>query len=295
MRSMSATRRHTALPRDPAPSKWKYRYHRMMLTPGFRGLFCIGLPFVLIVILVFSWYSNDGNRRTAIAKFQEIKMSFQHRPEFMVASLDVIGADDALIKIVLEQLPITFPMSSFKLDLEAMRGTVEALDAVRSVQVRVGDAGVLTVDITPRTPVALWRDGLNLRLLDEDGRFAGSVATRADRLDLPLIAGDGAQTHIREALVLFRDAEPIAKRLRGLVRVGERRWDVVLDRDQRILLPSENPVAALDRVIALHQARDMLGRDVAVVDMRNGNRPTLRMNKEAADAFRRASHTEAEN
>ena len=176
-----------------------------------------------------------------------------------------------------------------------MRGTVEALDAVRSVQVRVGDAGVLTVDITPRTPVALWRDGLNLRLLDEDGRFAGSVATRADRLDLPLIAGDGAQTHIREALVLFRDAEPIAKRLRGLVRVGERRWDVVLDRDQRILLPSENPVAALDRVIALHQARDMLGRDVAVVDMRNGNRPTLRMNKEAADAFRRASHTEAEN
>ena len=95
--------------------------------------------------------------------------------------------------------------------------------------------------------------------------------------------------------MLFRDAEPIAKRLRGLVRVGERRWDVVLDRDQRILLPSENPVAALDRVIALHQARDMLGRDVTVVDMRNGNRPTLRMNKEAADAFRRASHTEAEN
>ena len=295
MRSLSATRRHTVLPCDPAPSKWKYRYQRMMLTPGFRGLFRIGLPLALIVILVCSWYSHDANREAAITKFQEIKASFQHRPEFMVASLDVIGADDALIKIVLEQLPITFPMSSFKLDLEAMRGTVEALDAVRSVQVRVGDAGVLTVDITPRTPVALWRDGLNLRLLDEDGRFAGSVATRADRLDLPLIAGDGAQTHIREALVLFRDAEPIAKRLRGLVRVGERRWDVVLDRDQRILLPSENPVAALDRVIALHQARDMLGRDVAVVDMRNGNRPTLRMNKEAADAFRRASHTEAEN
>ena len=132
-----------------------------MLTPGFRGLFRIGLPLVLIVILVCSWYSHDANREAAIAKFQEIKASFQHRPEFMVASLDVIGADDALIKIVLEQLPITFPMSSFKLDLEAMRGAVEALDAVRSVQVRVGDAGVLTVDITPRTPVALWRDGLN--------------------------------------------------------------------------------------------------------------------------------------
>jgi cell division protein FtsQ len=131
--------------------------------------------------------------------------------------------------------------------------------------------------------------------LDEEGTFAGSVTTRAERLDLPLIAGDGAQTHIAEALALFRDAKPIAERVRGLVRMGERRWDLVLDRDQRILLPSESLVAALDRVIVLHQARDMLDRDVAVVDMRNGNRPTLRMNKEAADAFRRVSHTEADN
>ena len=153
---------------------------------------------------------------------------------------------------------------------------------------------MLNVDITPRTPVAVWRDGGVLRLLDEEGTFAGFVETRADRLDLPLIAGQGAQAHIAEALALFRDAKPIGSRLRGLVRMGERRWDVVLDRDQRILLPGENPVAALDRVIVLHQARDMLDRDVAVVDMRNGNRPTLRMNKEAADAFRRVSYNEAD-
>ena len=68
----------------------------------------------------------------------------------------------------------------------------------------------------------------------------------------------------------------------------------MLDRDQRILLPAENPVAALDRVIVLHQARDMLDRDVAVVDMRNGHRPTLRMNKEAAGAYRRVGQIEVD-
>ncbi|MCO4846535.1 MAG: cell division protein FtsQ/DivIB [Yoonia sp.] len=295
MRPLTATRRHRALPRDPAPSKWKYRYQRMMLTPGFRGMIRVGVPLALITIIAVSWYSHDENREMAAAKLQKLKEGVQQRPEFMVASLDVTGADDALTTTVLAQLPVAFPISSFDLDLEAMRTTVEALDAVRSARVRVGDAGVLNVDITPRTPVALWRDGLELRLLDEEGTFAGFVANRAERLDLPLIAGDGAQTHIAEALALFRDAKPIAERVRGLVRMGERRWDVVLDRDQRILLPGENPVAALDRVIVLHQARDMLDRDVAVVDMRNGDRPTLRMNKEAADAFRRVSHTEADN
>ena len=295
MRPLSAPRRPRALPRDPAPSKWKYRYQRLMLTPGFRTLIRVGVPLALVTIIASSWISHDANREMAAAKLQEMKRGVQQRPEFMVAALDVTGADAALTTTVLAQLAVAFPISSFDLDLENVRSKVEALDGVRSARVRVGDAGVLNVVITPRVPVALWRDGLELRLLDEEGTFAGSVATRAERLDLPLIAGDGAQTHIAEALALFRDAKPIAERVRGLVRMGERRWDLVLDRDQRILLPSESPVAALDRVIVLHQARDMLDRDVAVVDMRNGNRPTLRMNKEAADAFRRVSHTEADN
>ena len=294
MRPLNAMARHRALPRDPAPSKWKYRYQRMMLTPGFRGLIRVGVPLALITIIGVSWYSHPENRDMATAKWDEMKQSVQQRPEFMIGSLDVTGADETLKSRVLAEIPVTFPVSSFDLDLEAMRTTVEDFDAVRSARVRVGDGGVLNIDITPRTPVALWRDNGMLRLLDEEGTFAGLVAARDDRLDLPLIAGKGAEDNIAEALALFRDAKPIGARLRGLVRMGERRWDVVLDRDQRIMLPGANPVAALDRVIVLHQARDMLDRDIAVVDMRNGNRPTLRMNKEAADVFRQVSQTEAD-
>ena len=292
MRPLNAMARHRALPRDPAPSKWKYRYQRMMLTPGMRGLIRIGVPLALIAIIVTSWSSHPENRAMAVAKWDEMKQSVQQRPEFMISEMDVTGADEVLKPVILATLPLEFPLSSFELDLEAMRQKVEALDTVRSARVRVGAAGVLNVDVTARVPVALWRDGQDLRLLDADGTFAGFADSRAARLDLPLIAGEGAQDHIAEALALFRNAKPVADRLRGLVRMGDRRWDVVLDRDQRILLPTDNPVAALDRVIVLHQARDMLDRDVAVVDMRNGDRPTLRMNKEAAGAFRRLGHTE---
>ena len=70
-------------------------------------------------------------------------------------------------------------------------------------------------------------------------------------------------------------------RLRGLVRMGERRWDVVLDREQRILLPETQAVQALERVIALEGAQDVLARDVARVDMRLAQRPTVQMNKDA--------------
>lgn len=290
MRPVVAPKRTRPI-RDPAPSKWGYRWQRMMLTPGFRAAVRVGVPLILIAVIAATWFSKEDNRAMVSAEVADIKAAFQQRPEFMITEMAIEGVDDALAVEVATVLPIAFPVSSFDLDLEDMRATVAALNAVQEATVRVGEAGTLVVEVTPRRPVALWRDAGTLKLIDGDGVFAGVVAARADRLDLPLIAGDGAQAHIAEALELFRNAGPIAPRVRGLVRMGERRWDLVLDRNQRILLPEDNPAAAVDRVIALNQAQDMLERDVVVVDMRNANRATVRMNTEAANAMRRVSET----
>ena len=278
-------------PRDPAPSRLGYRYQRLMLTPGFRAAVRIGVPLILIATISGSWYSKPENRAQFAATVERTKQSCQQRPQFRVQSMNLSGGDLGTVAMVAALLPSEFPISSFDLDLEKIRADIEALDPIKSASVRVGQAGTLEVDLNPRVPVALWRDGATLRLIDADGVNSGEIIARADRLDLPLIAGDGAEENIKAALQLFAAAGPLIERVRGLVRMGERRWDMVLDRDQRILLPSEDAVAALDRVIALNDAQDMLNRDVAVVDMRNTARPTLRMNEEAADALRRVNTT----
>lgn len=295
MRSLIRRTVPDAQPRDPAPSRFGYRYQRMMLTPGFRGTVRIGVPILLILVIAGSWYSKPENRAALTATIEETKQSFQERPQFMVQNMNVIGGDLSVLTEVAALLPSEFPVSSFELDLEKIRTDIEALDPIKSASVRVGQGGALDVLLTPRVPVALWRDGTVLRLIDADGVQSGEIVARADRLDLPLIAGDGAEDNIAQALRLFAAAGPLKDRVRGLVRMGERRWDMVLDRDQRILLPSESPVAALDRVIALNDAQDMLNRDVAVVDMRNTNRPTLRMNEEAAESLRRGNTTISTN
>lgn len=291
MRSLIRRKATDAAPRDPAPSKLGYKYQRLMLTPGFRGCVRIGVPLILIVTIAGSWYSKPENRTAFAADIAKTKQSFQERPQFMVQALTITGADSATMTKVVDLVPTEYPVSSFELDLEGMRAAIEALDPVKSASVRVGQGGTLDVRLNPRVPAALWRDGGILRLIDGDGVQSGTVSSRGDRFDLPLIAGDGAEQKIDEALALYVGAGPLRERVRGLVRMGERRWDIVLDRDQRILLPGDRAVAALDRVIALNDAQDMLSRDVAVVDMRNAERPTLRMNEEAAAALRRVSNT----
>lgn len=278
-----------AAPHDPAPSKIGYRYQRLLLTPGFRATMRIGVPLALIAIILGTHFAKPENRAAFAAQIDYVKQQFQDRPQFMVKAMTITGADQATMVSVIALLPSDYPVSSFDIDLEQTRRAIEALDPVKSASVRVGAAGTLEVRLTPRVPAALWRDGAILRMIDNDGVTSGAVASRSARLDLPLIAGDGAEQHIEEALALYASAGPLRPRVRGLVRMGERRWDIVLDREQRILLPGDGAIAALDRVVALNAAQDMLDRDVTVVDMRNANRPTLRMNEEAVAAMRRVN------
>ena len=205
----------------------------------------------------------------------------------MVNAMAVDGVDDALADTIRTVLPVSFPVSSFELDLDLMRETVAAVHGVQDATLRIKQGGILEVAVVPRVPVAIWRRDEGLALIDAEGAFVGPLAARSDRIDLPLIAGDGAEEAILEALTLHRAAGPIADRIRGLVRMGERRWDVVLDRQQRILLPTQDPVTALERVVVMAQTQDLLERDVAVVDMRDETRPTLRLGEQAAAEMRR--------
>lgn len=279
--------------RDPAPSRWAYRLNRLWLTPLFRVLLRTGLPAFCVVFAAGAWLSDQGRRDDLGAAIHELRRSVEERPEFMVKLMAIEGASAELDEDIREILPVDFPVSSFDLDLEQMRQTISGLDAVKSAQLRIRPGGILSVEVTERTPAIIWRGPAGLELLDGEGHRVGPLQARAARPDLPVIAGQGADAKVAEALELMAAARPIAHRMRGLERMGERRWDVVLDRGQRILLPEDDPIPALERVIALDGAEDMLSRDLLAVDMRNSDRPTLRLAPRAVEEYRRLQLIEA--
>jgi cell division protein FtsQ len=278
--------------RDPAPSRLSYRVQRLLLTPLIRRFLKFGLPFTLVAGCVALVLSDQDRRDALMNNVAEIRRSIEERPEFMVRVMAIDGASEEIAEDIRDIVPVDFPVSSFDLDLPGLRERVEELDAVAEATVRVRAGGVLQIDVAERVPAILWRAETGLELLDESGNRVASAAARADYPDLPLLAGIGANRAVPEALRILAAAEPITPRLRGLLRVGERRWDIVLDRDQRILLPEVAPVTALEHVLALDEARDLLERDVLVVDMRLPRRPTLRLADGAMSELRRVRNVQ---
>lgn len=264
--------------RDPAPSRLSYRMERLWLTPRFRFFIRFGLPVLLVGAVAGLWLA-DGNHRAAISsRFAELRTRVENRPEFMVRLMSVEGASSPVADAVRAMVTVPLPASSFQLDLEAMRAAIEQIDAVQSARLMIKAGGILSVEITERSPAILWRTEASLEMLDATGHRVATLLDRGARPDLPLIAGVGADLHVPEALAVLTAAQPILSRVRGLVWMGDRRWDIILDGDQRVQLPSDGAVVAVERLIAIDQAEDLLARDVSVVDLRNPDRPTLRVN-----------------
>lgn len=274
--------------RDPAPTRMAYRMQRLWLTPLFRVLVRVGIPGFVIALVGLLWLGNDARRAALLAQVDEMRVAVENRPEFRVNVLEITGASPSLDAAIRDMLALKLPVSSFDLDLEAARAKIATLDAVEGVLIKVGGSGALEVAITERVPALILRRGDELDLLDRNGRRVAQILSRADRPDLPLVAGEGASLAATEALQLVVAAGPVLPRLRGLVRISERRWDLVLDRGQRIMLPAQEPVRALERLLALDKAEDLLNRDILTMDLRNQQRPTLRLAPAALREMRRS-------
>lgn len=270
---------------DPAPTRFNYRMERLRLTPLFSFSIKVLLPAAVVCSVAGIWIAKAENRQWISDQIASATDAVQSRPEFQVHMMAIDGASQQLADEIRIRIPVDFPISSFDLDLDQMRADLGTLAPVKSATLRVRSGGVLQVDIEERIPAALVRKGDQLTLLDETGALVRPASQRADHPDLPVIAGENAQDSVAEALRLYAVMGPLQPRLRGFERRGARRWDVVLDKGQRIMLPTENPVRALERVIFMDQVKSLLAHDLAVVDLRLPNRATLRLNEAAAETY----------
>lgn len=288
---MSSVTEHNPAPkrkRDPAPSRLAYRLERMWLTPLYRRFLRVGLPAFVLAMTVGIWLSDEDRRATLSDGIAGMVDKVQSREEFQVRMMTVEGASPAVDKALRAMLPVDLPASSFDIDLTALRLQVMALDAVEKIELRIKPGGILSAVVTERQPALLWRHARGIDMLDKSGNRVAGVTAREMRPDLPIIAGDGADQAAAEALALIDAAGPILPRLRGLQRQGERRWDVVLDHGQRIMLPEKDAVRVLERAIEMQRQQDVLGRDVNVVDLRDPARPVVRLGVDARNTIRGA-------
>lgn len=292
-RSQPRSQPRAPVRRDPAPSRLRYKLNRLWLRPGVRRATNIGVPALVGLLAAWTLMAQVDVEGQAAALLDRAREAIIDRPQFVITSIDIPDVSRDLAEQIRVAAFVHVPVSSLALDVAAVRERIESLAAVERARVRALASGVLEIRAVERIPVVVWRSEDGLELLDRNGVRVAEIDSRLRRPDLPLIAGEGANAQVPEALALLAETRPVAARVRGLVWVGERRWDLVLDRDQVVKLPETDPGAALRRVMAMETGEGLLDRDLAVVDMRDPRRPMLRLTEHAISEIERLKKSAA--
>ena len=142
--------------------------------------------------------------------------------------------------------------------------------------IRINDTGVLVIDVVERKPVAIFREADQLTLIDIKGFKINNIFSRSDRKDLPLIVGIDGNLNVQEALKIYQILSENIKEIRGLIRIGKRRWDVILKSNKRIKLPEKNPKKSLKKFLNSDLNYLISSNKFSVIDLRFTNRIVLR-------------------
>jgi cell division protein FtsQ len=185
-----------------------------------------------------------------------------------VAAVQVQGATPAAAADILKAAALGKNQPILHLDLNALRGRVEAVGWVKSAKVIRLLPDTIVIAVTQRQTMAVWQHAGRNLVIDSDGRTIPE-ADPGQFTDLPLVVGEGADQAAPAVLKLLRPRGRLMDRLDAIVRVDDRRWDLRTKDGGLIELPADGEAAALDQLDKLDQQSRILDLGFARIDLRD--------------------------
>lgn len=205
------------------------------------------------------------------------------RSGFAVTQLRIVGNRDTSEIDVLGAIGLDGHTSLVGFDAIEARARVEALPWVESATLRKVYPGAIEVSLSERVPFAVWQHDGRLVVVEKSGAPIAPFAGRRHE-GLPLVVGKGAVEQAAPFVARVSAYPELAGRVSGYVRVGERRWDIQIDRRITVKLPEHGDEAALAELARMQAERDIFAADIVEIDMRLGDRLAVRLSPEAAEA-----------
>jgi cell division protein FtsQ len=141
----------------------------------------------------------------------------------------------------------------------------------------------LQIGIRERAAFALWQKDGRISVIADDGTVLEPYVAPS-LVQLPLVVGSGAQHRAKDLLGLLERYPAIRDLVWASVLVSERRWNLRLKNGIEVRLPETGVGPALDRLAALAREKNLLTRDIMVVDLRLADRVSVRLSDRAGAA-----------
>jgi cell division protein FtsQ len=202
-----------------------------------------------------------------------------------VQDILVEGRQRADRDLVMAAIGIDRGASLLRFDAAAARLRLEELPWIDTAIVERRLPDVIYVKLTEHKPLALWQNEGKFALIDPKGAVILPEAT-SQFAKLPVVIGKEAPKHAESLLLLLATEPALAARVSAAIRLGDRRWNLIMNNGVEIRLPEEEAELAWARVAAADRDRKLLARDVQMIDLRMPDRMIIRTGSPPAERLR---------
>jgi cell division protein FtsQ len=218
-----------------------------------------------------------------VSWFKDARDSAANSLGFRIAAVSLAGSREVSREEILTTAGVTGRVSLLFLDADLARARLLANPWIADAAVLKLYPDRLQITVTERQAFALWQKDGRVSVIADDGTVLEPFVE--DRyLGLPLVVGRGAQHGAKDFLAIVDRYPDIKSVVRASILVAERRWNLRLKNGIDVQLPEANVEQALDRLAELDHQKNLLSRDIAVVDLRLPDRVTVRLSDAAAQA-----------
>lgn len=209
---------------------------------------------------------------------------------FVVDYVDVSGNRRVTEQEILRLLGFDVQRSIVGFDVDEARSILEEQAWIQSADVQKVYPNRVRILIVEREPYAVWQHDGKMDIVDNTGCVI--VPFQAEQAGLiqglPLVVGQGAPDEAKLFIESLSVYPQLRDQIRAYVRVGGRRWDVLLDNGVRIMLPENGAVERIDFLVKAGTLKDLFLRDILSVDLRLSDRVTVALSDDALARHRAA-------
>ena len=259
-------------PLDDRPTRWRLllRRQRRLLRPVVWGLLGVALlaagAFVVRTVQPGLSAASVRERMAAVV-------------DFRVRDIVVEGRSLTPEPKLRAALGVAKGSKLLGFSLETARARIEGLTWVQHATVERRLPGTIVVRLTERRPFAVWQSGDKFVLIDRSGQVVADSDPVKDATafsELPLVVGPGAPQYAAALLDQLAAQPSLRARVVAVIRVGERRWNLLLNSGMDVLLPEGAEAPAMARLAELQTAQALLDRPLQTVDLRLPDRLVVR-------------------
>ncbi|MCS0497507.1 cell division protein FtsQ/DivIB [Ancylobacter sp. MQZ15Z-1] len=227
---------------------------------------------------------RGGHMPAAIETARDVADTGANLVGFRIANVNLNGQSHVSPGEILATAGVK-PTSSLPFfDAEGARQRLEQLAWIKRATVQKLYPDRLDIQVVEREGFALWQKDGKINVIARDGTIIAPYSDDPRYIRLPIVVGEGAQSHAVEIVDALSLVPGVRDQVRAAIRVADRRWTLKMGNGIDVRLPERGLDDALQQLAVLDRDKQLLSRDVTIIDLRLPDRVTVRLSDAAYEA-----------